>query len=132
MNRFFALLKSQEFAEALAFLRGVVIDGSQAKVWKSDAQKVELFVRDCFAYVLGEASKAFDAIKQGDPTGAEIVMQGLMPFVGEAEVVLRAYAKRSESLAKFQFPKDIWGGKYKDPFKPERKLAAEFKAKWLS
>ena len=131
LDKLFDLLRSQEFADALRFLQSATLDGTQAKVWKSDAQKVEKFIRDIAAHVLGEGAKAFDALKQGDPVGAQIVIAGLLPFLGEAEAVLRAYGKRSESLGKFQFPRDLFGSKYRDPFKPERKLAEAFRLKWL-
>lgn len=131
MNRLLELLRSQEFADALRYLQSVTLTGNMGKVWKSDAQKIELFVRDCFAFVMGEGAKAFDALKQNDPAGAEIILAGLAPFLGELEAIMKAYAKRAESISKFQFPKDIWSGKFRDPFRPERVAVELFRAKWL-
>jgi hypothetical protein len=41
-----------------------------------------------------------------------------------------AYLERSLSLAKFQFPKDIWNGKYRNPFAPEKQRVREFALHW--
>ena len=131
LDKLLQLIRSQEFGDALRFLQSVTDVGSVGRTWKSDAEKMELFVRDSFAFVMGEAAKAFDALKQGDPAGAEIVLLGLAPFIGDFEKVAKAYADKAAGL-KFQFPRDIWSGRFRDPFKNERKLAADFRAKWLS
>lgn len=34
-------------------------------------------------------------------------------------------------FSKFQFPRDLWSGKFKDPFKVFREKSREFKTKWL-
>ena len=130
LDKFFELLRGQEFADALRWLQSITNAGSLGKTWKSDAEKVELFVRDCFAYVAGGAAKAIDLLKQGDPVGAEVALAALVPFAAEAEVVLRAYVNKATSL-KPQFPRDLWSGRFRDPFKNERKMAALFRAKWF-
>lgn len=37
-----------------------------------------------------------------------------------------------EGVKKFQFPKDLWSGKFKDPFKAIREKARDFDKEYLS
>ena len=86
-----------------------------------DKSRIEAFIR-----AAGMRGFELATSTLGDPNGAIIVTD----YFTKLAKVVSGYTEVGNSLAKFQFPKDLWGGKYKDPFRVPAAEAKAFAVEW--
>jgi hypothetical protein len=97
---------------------------------EKDLRAIDLFFRACAAHLAAQAIEIRQKTLAGDHVGANHVLTGAKQFRKYLKELKDAYLERSLSLAKFQFPKDIWNGKYRNPFAPEKQRVREFALHW--
>lgn len=102
------------------------IFSNRLEVWREDIREIFLFwlsVDDYKSHIdkqIGEAT--------GDEYNALILERAELE---EAWTSIRIeFFDTIQSVSKFQFPKDLWSGKYKDPFRKVRDLKRGFLSRW--
>jgi len=124
-----ALVVQKEFSKAAELLSGFSAN-QLSKRFNQDLEKIEAFHKAILNKILETALRLSDLIAKGEVEQAKALVLSLTLLISEYSEVLKNYLANAESIGKFQFPKDIWSGKYKDPWKASREAARKFNLKW--
>lgn len=100
---------------------------TQINQFKKDKEKTLSFVGTVLFLII---SKTASLREIKDPAKVESEIQTLTDLVKDILELAKLVETCVQSVSKFQFPKDVWSGKFKDPFKPVRELARKINDKW--
>lgn len=97
---------------------------------EKDVKSIRLFLEACRAQAAMYAANIYAALQDGRPDDAQRHITAAQNFADMLVDLESAYYGKLLTLAKFQFPKDLWSGKYKDPFNDCREKARAFARVW--
>lgn len=123
-----ALVNSAEFDEAIGVIRTALETDwkERARVLKSDVQRIRFFELCCAKHLgemVAEGKRLHDI---GDELALGQHVRQVVSFIGGWSNIHDRYWRQIEDLTKFQFPKDVFGGKWRNPFKDEREMVNDF------
>lgn len=104
--------------------------GSLPKRLDRDRDRIFFFLSASIDHVLREAL-AIPVLLQSDRVElATTKAKRLQAFVDDLLILMRKAADVVDAVGKFQFPKDLWSGRFRDPFKAWREEVRAFARKW--
>lgn len=127
------LSKAYLVPEAFDLVEGLLstIDPGEIKArLENDGKKIQIFFRVVVSKVLNEATAIMALVASEDLQEAKARANNLKDFVQDANLVAAVLTSTAQNISKVQFPKDLFNGKYSDPFKGTRNAVRDFAKKY--
>lgn len=123
------LISDNRIGNIVDIISGINLSETKRK-FSTDSDRIKAFIQASIYKILGDAILVTDLLESSTVKAAENKASTLQHFIKDFYEVLSLYAEATEGLKKFQFPKDLWSGKFKDPWKGCREAARAVNQKW--